>query len=84
MKDTVKKILGKTVNGVIIKIHKHHGKPCSQLFITFEDNTYFEFYCSNDIIRPTGGPGAGTSEDVKKYMAEPMKIELEIRPQADS
>lgn len=49
-------IVGKTVIGVIIKQAKNPGTtPQSQLYLVFDDNSYYEFYSMTGVISNTGG-----------------------------
>ena len=46
MTSCVKEIIGKTITGVITKVKCDGGTyPRSQVFLVFDDNTYYEFYC---------------------------------------
>lgn len=72
MKDNAYEIIGKTIIGVTIKYSKESSvRPQSQLFLVFDDDSCFEFYCYRDGIRPTGGllPNAG-GDYVANYMKE--------------
>jgi len=78
VKDGAQEILGKTISGIAIR----HGKgrqPASQLFITFADGTYFEFY-SDGVIVPSGGADAGTLDDVRRYLSEITDVVFETYP----
>lgn len=68
MKDEVRQILGKRITGVVIKERKGEGHPRGQLFLVFEDGTYYEFYTPFDTISTTGGVCRGTIGDVLNYM----------------
>lgn len=78
MKDGAQEILGKTISGVVIKRGKGRP-PASQLFITFTDGTYFEFY-SDGLIVPSGGVDAGTLDNVRKYLSEITEVVFEAYP----
>lgn len=69
-------ILGKTISGVVIK-ESINGKtsPDSQLFLLFDDNSCYEFYCSSDIICRTKGINQNSGLDfVKQYMSDRHEI----------
>lgn len=59
-------ILGKKVVGVITK--ERNGSPVYQVFIIFDDNTYFEF--SGNDIHNGKGLRRGGIEEIKNYMPD--------------
>lgn len=60
-------LLDKTISGIAIKNGKGR-QPASQLFITFADGTYFEFY-SDGVIVPSGGADPGALDDIRRYLS---------------
>lgn len=78
MKDGAQELLGKTIKGIVIKVGEKI--PKSQLFLVFDDGTYYEFYCLDDVIQVTGGAVAGNIDDVRKYMSETREIVFESYP----
>lgn len=54
MKTEVTQIIGKTISGVFIKENQKSGHPCSQVFLTFDDGSCYEFYSSDGSISTTG------------------------------
>lgn len=62
-------ILGKTISGVIIK-KGERSSPSMQLFLLFDDNTYFEFWSWGDYsgLSAAGGLDRGGAEEVRRYM----------------
>ena len=69
-----KNIVGKTIKGVVVK-ESDWKNPRSQIFLLFDDNTYYEFY-SASTIRGIHGIDKGGMDTVKNYMPE-NKIILE-------
>ncbi|MBI5611906.1 MAG: hypothetical protein HY942_02375 [Gammaproteobacteria bacterium] len=78
MKDGAQEILGKTIKGIVIKTGDK--SPKSQLFLVFDDGTYYEFYSLDDVIQVTGGVSAGDIDTVRKYMSETKEIVFESFP----
>lgn len=70
-------LLDKTISGIAIKNGKGR-QPASQLFITFADGTYFEFY-SDGVIVPSGAD-PGTLDDVRRYLSEISDVVFETYP----
>ena len=52
MSDAFEKIFGKTIKGVCVRRNK--GNPAGQVFLVFNDDTYYEFY-SYEYIKGAGG-----------------------------
>lgn len=73
MKSEIRQILGKTINGVVVKEGEQH--PRSQVFLLFSDGTYYEFY--GKFIQGTSGVDRGGIEEVRQYMAN-RTIVLEV------
>jgi hypothetical protein len=74
MKDGVTKIVGKTINGLVIAEGSRR-----QVFLLFEDDTHFEFY--GDSFTGAGGIDPGGLEKVRSYCAKcGSKITMEIIP----
>ncbi len=69
MKGAFDKLLGKRIQGVVVK--EGSGEPQAQIFLIFSDNTYFEIY--GNIMRGTNGIDKGGLEEVRKYMAGPNR-----------
>ena len=69
MKGHPELIVGKTISGVIIK-QGGSGSPSRQLFLLFDDNTYFEFWSWGDYsgMSAAGGLDRGGAEEVRNYM----------------
>jgi hypothetical protein len=63
----VQALLGKRISGVVVK--RADRPPYSQLFLIFEDDTYYEFYCDSQICG-AGGVDKGGLTDVLNYMPE--------------
>lgn len=75
MKDGAEQIIGKTIKGVVIKGQKAGRRPpAMQLFLLFDDGTYYEFYTSSDgSINPTSGIVGGSLGSVLHYMSGGLK-----------
>jgi hypothetical protein len=71
IKSEVRQIVGKTITGVIVK---EGTGPRSQLFLTFSDGTYYEFYCGDSAISCTGGVDRGGVAEVLKYMSPRQQV----------
>lgn len=86
MKDGAAEIVGKTITGVIIKQVKETGStPQSQLYLLFDDNSYYEFYSSSGSIRNTGGCFSNSSfREVYKYMEEQFDVKFHAVKDPDS
>ena len=78
--DCLSQLLGKRITGIVVK--ESDGTPKSQLFLLFDDDTHFEFYCVFDRIVPTKGlwqHGEGHGiQNVREYMGETMHIVSEV------
>jgi hypothetical protein len=64
MKDAVRQILGKTIKGVIAS-EENRGGPRTQVFLLFDDDTYYEFYGNQ--VTASGGVDRGCDLDVVRY-----------------
>jgi hypothetical protein len=74
MKSQIREILGKKINGVVVK--EGEKAPQTQVFLLFSDGTYYEFY---GIINGTGGVDRGGIKEVRQYMASKNRsIVLEV------
>jgi hypothetical protein len=76
MKSGVKEILGKTITGVIAKIARNGLPPRSQVFLVFDDNTYYEFFSYAEICG-TSGARLGGMDAALAYMADDHDINFE-------
>jgi len=68
MKTAVKSIIGKTISGVLVKESPDPTPPASQVFLVFDDGTYYEFF-SNSKICGAGGIDEGGMQAAKDYMS---------------
>jgi hypothetical protein len=69
VKSEVKQIIGKRISGLVIKAAKNKNQPPRhQLFLLFDDGTYYEFYAHDCEISTTGGVIQGNIDDVLSYM----------------
>ncbi len=76
MKDATRGIVGKTISGVIVK--EGNSSPRSQVFLLFDDNTYYELY-SQDHIGSAGGIDPGGATEVRSYMPEARIVVEELK-----
>lgn len=63
MKDGLAKILGKTISGVVVA--SKDREPKQQVFLTFTDGTYFEFW--GEQFSCAGGVDDGGIEKAVSY-----------------
>lgn len=71
VKDGAEQIIGKTIKGVVIKKAKPNCRPpAMQLFLLFEDGTYYEFYTFDCSISTTSGVAVGDLSNVIDYMSD--------------
>ena len=76
MKPEIKDIAGKMIKGIVVK--KSDRNPKSQVFLLFNDNTYYEFY-STEKINGADGVDHGGMDAVKNYIPEnTIILEYEI------
>ena len=61
IKKTVKDLLGKTISGVVVKRGRD---PEGQIYLVFDDNTYYEFWSQGE-IHSTGRIEPGGMAEVK-------------------
>lgn len=74
----MEKIIGKTISGVIVKENNYGGSPRAQLFLMFDDDTYYEFYVSGDKLNSTSDIDMGSRADVRRYMDEGMDTIVDL------
>jgi len=73
MKSAIKGIVGKRISGVIVK--ENESRPGEQVFLLFDDNTYYETYADGP-LGMAGGIDKGGAAEVRNYMSN-RKIVLE-------
>lgn len=64
-------IVGRRIKGVVVK--ERRREPHSQVFLIFDDGTYYEFY-SSSMINGTSDVSEGGVEQVRSYMPEHTMI----------
>jgi hypothetical protein len=64
MKDGINEIIGKKIRGVVVSRNERR-EPENQVFIVFDDGTYFEFYGSR--FTCNGGVDRGDAEVAINY-----------------
>jgi hypothetical protein len=69
--DAMKEILGKTVQGVIVKKNLKRGSPAMSLHLVLDDGTYYEIYTDYHLSF-AGGLNQGNMAAVRKYGIAPM------------
>jgi hypothetical protein len=74
MNQSVKQLVGRTISNVIVKTGPTVGE---QVFLVFEDGTWFEIY-SRFPMSASGSVHHGKANDVRSYMAEAQKVVLEF------
>ncbi len=62
----VRGIVGKTISGIVIK---EGDSPTTQLFLLFDDGTYYEFYSLGGPIATSSGLIPGGRKEVHSYCA---------------
>ncbi len=67
LKDALPELLGKRICGAVVK--QGDRSPRMQLFLVFDDDTYYEFY-TDSVIHGTGGVDSGDIEYVRQYMPD--------------
>ena len=75
--DAMKEILGKTINGVIVKEHEKGGHPAMAVHLIFTDGTSYEIY-SDFRMNFAGGVNHWDMEHARRYANPPMKNALDI------
>jgi len=74
VKDQVEQIIGKRISGVVIKETKAPGgSPTNQLFLLFDDGSYYEFYTYGCDIGTTAGVVQGGYDSVVSYMSDTLE-----------
>ena len=64
MKDGLKHIIGKTIKSVIVT--RNDRPPKNQIFLVFDDDTYFEFY--GESFTGAGEIDQGGVDEVSRYI----------------
>lgn len=75
--NAISKLVGKTIIGVIKKENIRGTTPASQIFLLFNDNTYYEFYSFSNIMS-TSDIDEGGIDQVRRYGEGTMKIVGEV------
>lgn len=77
MKDGLRQIVGKTISSVIVA--KNHKSPENQVFLIFEDGSYFEFWGPEFSCAGGVEPGglAQAAIDVEKLGGTVLKVYVE-------
>ena len=65
IKDDVRYIIGKTIKAVLVADNTR--QPMRQVFLVFNDNTYYEFFSPDGQLGFTGGPYPGGVADAERY-----------------
>jgi hypothetical protein len=65
IKPEVRDIVGKTIVGVLVADNPR--VPGRQVFLVFNDNTYYEFYGPDGQLGFTGGACPGGMADAERY-----------------
>lgn len=67
MQPYLEEMLGKTIQAVIVK-ECESGSPANQVFLAFEDGTFFELYSMSGEIMAAKGVKRMSLEEVREYM----------------
>jgi hypothetical protein len=67
VKSSIQQIVGKTISGVIAA-ERASPWPKSQLFLVFDDGTYYEIYSGEGRIAGTSGCIRGGANGAKSYL----------------
>ena len=67
LKDVLPQLMGKKICGAVVK--EGDRLPRMQLFLLFDDETYYEIY-TDSMIYGTGGIDTGGLEKVRQYMPQ--------------
>ena len=67
LKDVLPQLLGKRICGAVVK--EGDRMPRMQVFLVFDDDTYYELY-TDSTIYGAGGIDKGGLERVRQYMPE--------------
>ena len=78
LQDVLPQRLGKRICGAVVK--EGDRMPRMQVFLIFDDDTYYELY-SDSIIFGTGGVDIGDIEHVRQYMPK-QRIAFECHAEA--
>lgn len=73
LKEALPQLLGKRICGAVVK--QGDRSPRMQVFLVFDDDTYYEFYTDSTIFG-AGGVDRGGIEHVRQYIPE-NKVEFE-------
>ncbi|HKK05465.1 MAG TPA: hypothetical protein VKA50_06410 [Gammaproteobacteria bacterium] len=77
MKTGARDMIGKRISGVVFKSPRdRRAAPNSQVFLLFDDGTYFELYSLGTPILPTGAVRTGRLADVIAYLAEAYQLDF--------
>jgi hypothetical protein len=76
MKDGIQQVIGKTISGVIVA--KAQGRKSQQVFLVFNDETYFEFF--GDSFTGGGGVDQGGLERVRQADLDATLEPPSVRP----
>lgn len=76
MKNGLREIIGKTITDVVVAYNKHRD-PANQVFLVFDDGTYFEFWgaqfnCNSGVDR--GGMAAVTDYVERVHAAKIVDV----------
>lgn len=75
--DAMKEVLGKTIEGVIVKQHENRGYPAMAVHLIFTDGTSYEIY-SDFRMNFAGGLNPWDMEHARRYANPPMKNVLDV------
>jgi hypothetical protein len=75
-KDTLQRVIGKTIRSIVFRSGRDVN-PESQLFLVFEDGTYFELYGQEiDFVRSLSeGDAAKAVDYARKFSSEVLVVD---------
>ena len=78
LKDVLPQLLGKRICGAVVK--EGDRMPRMQVFLIFDDDTYYELY-TDSAIYGTAGVDTGGIDEVRRYLPE-QRIAFECHAEA--
>ena len=77
MKSGIEDIIGKQICGVMVKARPEGQYPRMQVFLMFDDESYYELYGHDCEIQGTSGVSMGGVDSVRKLTGDSAVIVLE-------
>lgn len=77
MKSGIEDIVGKHISGIMVKSRPVGQTPRMQVFLLFDDESYYELYSHDCEIQGISGVRRGDIETVRSLMGDTAEIVLE-------